>query len=42
MPIAANTGTRDVSLKFASALTNVVNSKWDSGEFLSRTSLITQ
>ncbi|MBM3241809.1 restriction endonuclease subunit R [Candidatus Poribacteria bacterium] len=42
MPISTNTGTRDVPLKFAAALTKTVNAAWDSGEFLSLTTPVTQ
>lgn len=42
MPFSTNTGTRDVPLKFATTLTNTVNTAWESGEFLSLTTPVTQ
>lgn len=42
MPIATNTGTRDVPLQFARALSNVVNEAWESGELLAKATPVTQ
>ncbi len=42
MPVSTNTGTRDIPLKFANALTAIVNQEWESGGFLSKTSQVTQ
>jgi len=42
MPVSTNTGTRDIPLKFANALTTIVNQEWESGSFLSKTSQVTQ
>ncbi|MDX9703023.1 MAG: DEAD/DEAH box helicase family protein [Candidatus Auribacterota bacterium] len=42
MPISLNTGTFDIPLKFASALTNRVNQVWENGDFIVNTSPVTQ
>jgi len=42
MPIAINTGTRNVPLKFANQLSKLVNKAWESGEFLEKTTSVTQ
>lgn len=42
MPSAISIGTRDIPLKLAKSITQRVNESWDSGEMLSRVSLITQ
>lgn len=42
MSIALNTGTRDVPLKFAQALSALVISEWENGSFLSKTTPVTQ
>jgi type III restriction enzyme len=42
MPIATNTGTRDVPLQFARALSRMVNKAWESGELLARATPVTQ
>ncbi len=42
MPSPISIGTRDVPLKLAKAITQKVNESWESGEMLSRVSLITQ
>ncbi|MCK9578228.1 DEAD/DEAH box helicase family protein [bacterium] len=42
MPSPISIGTRDIPLKIAKELTSKVNDAWDSGEMLSRVSLITQ
>ena len=42
MPIAINTGTKNVPLKFARQLSKLVNDSWESGEFLEKTTSVTQ
>lgn len=42
MSISLNTGTREIPLKFAREITKIVNSAWDSGEFLAKVTSITQ
>jgi len=42
MSIALNTGTRDVPLKFARALSALVISEWENGSFISKTTPVTQ
>ena len=42
MPSPISIGTRDIPLKLAKAITQKVNESWESGEMLSRVSLITQ
>ncbi|RJQ46555.1 MAG: restriction endonuclease subunit R [Nitrospiraceae bacterium] len=42
MSIALNTGTRDVPLKFAGELSRLVNSEWENGSFISKTTPVTQ
>jgi len=42
MPIAINTGTRSVPLKFARELSRLVNAEWESGNFISKVTPVTQ
>src|SRR3989344_2725705 len=42
MPSPISIGTRDVPLKLAKSITDKVNESWESGEMLSKVSLITQ
>ena len=42
MPSPISIGTRDIPLKLAKSITQKVNEFWESGEMLSRVSLVTQ
>ena len=42
MPNSINIGTRDIPLKFARRLTEIVNAEWDSKAFLNKVSPVTQ
>lgn len=42
MSISLNTGTREVPLKFAGEITKIVNNAWDSSEFLTKVTPVTQ
>lgn len=42
MPIATNTGTKDIPLQFAKQLTTMVNQEWENGAFISKVSPVTQ
>ena len=42
MPTLLNTGTKDISLKFAKQLSNIVNQEWENETFINKVSPITQ
>ncbi|MGK0466990.1 DEAD/DEAH box helicase family protein [Clostridium sp.] len=42
MPNAINTGTRDIPLKFAQELTDIVNKEWEEGTFINNVTPITR
>lgn len=42
MPTLLNTGTRDIPLKFAKQLTDIVNAEWEQGTFMQKVSPVTQ
>ena len=42
MPISANTGTKDIPLKFAKQLSDVVNTEWENGTFIQKVTPVTQ
>ena len=42
MPMPVNTGTRDIPLRFARRLTEMVKAVYDNGEFLSKVTTVTQ
>ena len=42
MSISLNTGTRGIPLKFIREITKIVNSAWDSSEFLAKVTPITR
>jgi len=42
MPTPVNTGTRDIPLRLAKEITTIVNSEWESGDFIDKFSPITQ
>ena len=42
MPTPINTGTRDIPLRLAKEITTIVNSEWESGDFIEKVSPITQ
>ncbi len=42
MSTLLNTGTKDIPLKFASQLSNIVNQEWESGSFIEKVTPITQ
>jgi len=42
MTTPLNTGTRDIPLKFAGELSALVNSEWESGDFIGKVSPVTQ
>ena len=42
MPTSLNTGTRDIPLKFAKQLTEIVNQEWEQGTFMQKVSPVTQ
>jgi type III restriction enzyme len=42
MPNAINTGTRDIPLKFAKELTDIVNKAWEEGTFIKKVTPITR
>lgn len=42
MPVSTNTGTRDIPLRFAAALTEAVKKEWESGDFINKTTPTTQ
>ena len=41
MPISTNTGTKDIPLKFAKQLTDIVNQEWESGTLINKVTPIT-
>lgn len=42
MPISTNTGTKDISLKFAKQLTDIVKQEWENGSFIQKVTPVTQ
>ena len=42
MPISLNTKTKDTPIKFAKQLTDIVNSEWESGNFIQKVTPVTQ
>lgn len=42
MPVSTNTGTRDIPLRFAAALTEAVKKEWESGDLINKTTPATQ
>lgn len=42
MPISLNTRTKDTPIKFAKQLTDIVNSEWESGNFIQKVTPVTQ
>ncbi|MBQ9183205.1 MAG: DEAD/DEAH box helicase family protein [Neisseriaceae bacterium] len=42
MPIATNTGTKDIPLNFAKQLTNIVQQEWLCGSFIDKVTPVTQ
>lgn len=42
MPIATNTGTKEIPLDFAKQLTTIVNQEWESGSFIQKVTPVTQ
>ncbi|MBI5789652.1 MAG: DEAD/DEAH box helicase family protein [Candidatus Schekmanbacteria bacterium] len=42
MAVSLNTGTRDIPLEFARELTAIVSREWESGDFINKTTPVTQ